>query len=68
MTNEQPPIHLTSADVRLGRIAYEAYCDSTEWKSAITGQPLPIFEQSPEPVRRAWIAAAAAVRHVTEPI
>lgn len=46
----------------LGRIAYEAYCEVTGWKSAITDVDLPRFNETPEVVQRAWIAAAAAVR------
>ncbi len=46
----------------LGQIAYEAYCATTEWKSAISGAPLPPWEMQKEPVMAAWEAAAEAVR------
>lgn len=45
----------------LGKIAYEAYCATTGWKSAITGADLPPFETTPETVQRGWDAAAKAV-------
>lgn len=44
-----------------GRIAYEAYCEETRWKSAITGADLPPFHATPEAVQNGWIAAAQAV-------
>lgn len=45
----------------LGQVAYEAYCASTDWKSAITGAPLPQFGVQAPAVQAAWEAAAAAV-------
>jgi hypothetical protein len=47
---------------RLGRIAYEACCESTGWKSAVTGQDLPPFYETPEAVQVAWMAAAHALK------
>ena len=45
----------------LGRIAYEAYCASSDGKSLISGAKLPLWdEQSPE-IKAAWDAAAQAV-------
>lgn len=46
---------------RLGRIAYEAYCETNGWKSAVSGQALPHFYETPAAVQVGWIAAAAAV-------
>jgi hypothetical protein len=48
---------------RLGRIAYEAYCETTGWKSAITGADLPPFIETPTQVQIAWTAAAMAVEN-----
>jgi hypothetical protein len=45
----------------LGRIAYEAYCDTTNWKSVVTGAALPIFDETPQAMKTAWITAAQAV-------
>ena len=45
----------------LGKIAYDAYCEVTDWKSAITGAPLPAFEETPALVQAAWRIAAKAV-------
>lgn len=49
-------------DYELGKIAYEAYCETTGWKSAVTGADLPPFEKTPEAVQKGWIAAAKAVK------
>lgn len=48
-------------DVYLGRIAYEAYCETTNWKSAVTGADLPEFYSTPDAVQTGWIASAKAV-------
>lgn len=45
----------------LGRVAYEAYCQSVGGKSPITGDTLPPFEVLTFQVSVAWIAAARAV-------
>ena len=45
----------------MAKKAYEAYCGSTAWKSAITGADLPPFEKCPESVKKGWIAAAKAL-------
>lgn len=42
----------------LARKAYEAYCESTNWKSAITGAALPPFDNCPGGVKKGWIAVA----------
>lgn len=55
---------MESEECRLGRIAYEAYCETTGWKSAVTGAGLPKFYSTPEAVRVGWIAAAKAVKEV----
>lgn len=49
-----------------GQIAYEAYCESTGWKSAVSGQPLPQWEQVKHDIKRAWQAAGNAVKLVAE--
>ena len=41
---------MEGADERLGRLAYEAYCGVTEWRSAITGADLPAFYDTPDKV------------------
>jgi hypothetical protein len=45
----------------LGQVAYEAYCDSTGGKSAVTGASLPAWADQSVPILRAWRAAALAV-------
>jgi hypothetical protein len=45
----------------LGKLAYDAYCESVERKS-ISDQALPSdFNALPERIRKAWTAAAQAV-------
>lgn len=46
----------------LARIAYEAYCETVNWKSAVTGQDLPPFDMTPDAVQAGWAAAAYAVK------
>lgn len=43
-----------------GQIAYEAYCARTGWKSAVSGAPLPQWDQQAQIIREAWECAAAA--------
>ena len=51
----------------LGKIAYNAYCDEMGWKSGITGDSLPSFEDLPEKIKAGWIKAAYAIlRHWNE--
>lgn len=51
----------------LGRGAYEAYCQSVGGKSAITGDPLPAWEDQRPEIREAWRAAADAVVMLRSP-
>lgn len=45
----------------VGQIAYEAYCAQTDWKSLVSGQPLPQWSEVKEEIKLAWEAAAMAV-------
>lgn len=45
----------------LGQIAYEAYCENTNWKSLISGQQLPQWKDVKPEIQRAWESAANAV-------
>jgi hypothetical protein len=45
----------------LGNIAYNAYCESTEWKSVYTGAALPQYDQQRPEVIQAWENSALAV-------
>lgn len=45
----------------LAKVAYEAYCRSTGGRSAVTGEPLPAWEDVTREVRDAWDAASQAV-------
>jgi hypothetical protein len=51
----------------LGQIAYEAYCESTGWKSAITGAPLPQWDGQNETIKKAWEAAGVASKAYIPP-
>jgi len=46
---------------RLAMVAYHAYCESTDWKSAVTGSNLPLFDNTTNAIKVAWMAAAKAV-------
>lgn len=45
----------------LARIAYGAYCETTGWKSAITGANLPPYDNNIEAVKIGWRAAVKVV-------
>lgn len=45
----------------LGQIAYEAYCENTGWRSLITGDRLPSWNQQDAALQSAWNVAALAV-------
>ena len=47
---------------KFGRIAYEAYRDSTGGKSLVSGAPIPYWSKLPALIQNAWGAAANAVR------
>ena len=42
----------------IGKAAYGAYCENTNWKSLATGQDLPLWDKLPERIREAWRAVA----------
>lgn len=42
------------------RIAYEGYCEQTDWKSLVTGAQLPPWDELKAPMKAAWEASAAA--------
>lgn len=44
-----------------GRAAYEAYCQCTGGRSAVTGAELPTWDNQRPDIREAWRAAADAV-------
>lgn len=44
-----------------GKIAYNAYCAQTNWKSLVSGQDLPKWEALKSEIRIAWECAAQAV-------
>jgi hypothetical protein len=50
----------------LGQVAYEAYCEQTHWKSAISGADLPSFNVQKIEIQVAWEAAARAVERIVE--
>jgi hypothetical protein len=56
---------MESEESKFGKMAYEAYCETTNWKSAVTGANLPPFYQTPQAVQEGWIAAAQAVKAAT---
>ena len=44
----------------LPQIMYEAYCEQTGWRSAVTGAALPQWNQCSKAVQRAWDASSNA--------
>lgn len=46
----------------LGEIAYNSYCEQTDWKSLVSGQELPKFEVLKEEIREAWEASANGIK------
>jgi hypothetical protein len=50
--------------VKLAAIAYNAYGETTGWKTHNGGQ-MPAFEDLGEAVTKAWISAASAARSAT---
>lgn len=45
---------------------YEAYANHTDWKSAVTGSPLPPWEKLQDEVQAAWEAVAEVVRDMKQ--
>ena len=45
----------------LAEIAYNAYCEKTDWKSAVTGVQLPKWPEVRPEVKEAWKAVADEV-------
>ena len=45
----------------LGQISYEAYCETTNWKSLASGAALPQWDATRTEIQAAWEAAGAAV-------
>lgn len=52
---------MTETPESLAKVAYDAYCVSVGGK-AFNGDDLPPFENVPERIQRAWIAAVVAVK------
>ena len=50
----------------LARAAYEAYCEAVGWKSVITDQELPVYEELPDIIKVGWASAAYAVKTVLD--
>lgn len=44
-----------------GQIAYEAYCETTEWRSLVTKASLPQWNNVKPEIQNAWSNAANAV-------
>lgn len=43
----------------LGKAAYDAYCETREWKS-FRGEPLPQWPEVTQDIKAGWMAAAEA--------
>lgn len=49
----------------VGKMAYEAYGESTGWKN-FEGKPMPKWVNLPPNIQAAWIAAVRAVVDITQ--
>lgn len=45
----------------IGKIAYDAYCEATGWKSLVSGADLPQWNEVRPEIQAAWRAAGNAV-------
>ena len=48
-----------------GKVAYEAYCETRQWKS-FNGSKLPLWDNVMPDIKDGWIAAANAVLQTVE--
>ena len=55
---------MTDEQTRLARVAYQAYGQVTDFKN-FRGDPMPDWDDLPEHIQQAWIAAADAVKEAT---
>jgi hypothetical protein len=56
-----------SVDEHFGQVAYEGYCDASDWKSLVSGAQLPPWHNLPGAIQAAWMSAAEAVRRAPAP-
>ena len=47
--------------MNIARVGYESYCAYTGWKSAVTGDNLPKWNELPAGVINAWFASTEGV-------
>ena len=55
---------MESHEIMLAREAYKAYGAVTDFKN-FQGNPMPEWDDLPQKIRDAWVAAAAKVKQVT---
>lgn len=48
-------------DYVLAQRGYEAYAQFTDWKSLVTGAPLPQWHELPKPIMDAWLVASDSI-------
>ena len=53
-------IEVETFESKIARKAYEAYCNSSGWKSLVSGAVLPPWSGLSEDIRKAWAAASGA--------
>ena len=54
-------MELTEEHYKLAKIAYDGYCKQTGWKSLVSGDALPQFDQLKPAIQNAWAASAIAL-------
>lgn len=52
--------------IQLAEAAYNAYGDNRRWKN-FEDKPMPRWDELPEYIQIAWIAAVVAVRNILKP-
>ena len=53
--------------IETAQVLYEAYCAATDWKSLVSGAPLPQWVDMPREIQDAWRAVANAAEEMFLP-
>jgi len=64
MTNDKDDTKIVNIDAYIddiGECAYNGYCETSNYKSLISGDELPTWDELPEKIKNAWINSALKV-------
>lgn len=53
---------MSEMETTLGELAYNTYCEQTNWKSKFSGQDLPSFSNNLKEVREWWQLSAESIK------